>query len=394
MKLISFKIFILSIFAILSVKSQVQLSENAEIAIITIGPYQQEVYSAFGHSGILVQDHSQKINRFYNYGLYDFEQENFFLNFAFGLLKYKVGVNDYRRVFYYHTKMQNRFIKEQYLNLTLTEKQLFFDFLENNIKPENAEYLYNYVYDNCASKLPEIIDRLFPDRVSYDYNYKVKGKTVRNLMDDYLDFQPWGDFGIDIALGQQIDKEADARTYLFLPDYVHYALEKAKMKRDSVEVPFVKNSKVFPVAKEESLKNGVFTPFNMFVVLFFVIGFITNRDFKHQKRTKWVDVVLFSFAGFIGVWVAFLWFGTEHLSKWNLNILWAFPTHFIIVFVISRDKFSRLSRNYFKITGFWYVLLLLIWALLPQPLHMSLVPLVLAMVLRAFYINYDLKKQK
>ncbi|MEM9340784.1 MAG: DUF4105 domain-containing protein, partial [Bacteroidota bacterium] len=359
--------------------------------IITIGPYQPEVYSAFGHSGILVRDASKKINRFYNYGLYDFEQENFFLNFAFGLLKYKVGVNDYRRVFYYHTSVQNRFVKEQFLNLTLEEKQRFFDFLEENIKPENAEYIYNYVYNNCATKLPEVIDQLFPGRVMYDFSYKVEEKSVRDLMDDYLGFQPWGDFGIDLGLGQQIDKEADERTYLFLPDYVHYALEKATIKRDSVEVPFVSDSRVYPAPKEEKLKNGVMTPFNVFVVLFFVVGFITNRDFKRRKRTRWIDTALFSFAGFIGLWVAFLWFGTDHLSKWNLNIFWALPTHIVVIFLSKKGKLKPFVKNYFKFTGIWYLILLLIWAILPQPLHMSLVPLVLTMVLRALYLSYDLK---
>lgn len=394
MKILRFPVFIFCVCLTATTYGQIKLTENAEVAIVTIGPYQPEVYSAFGHSGFLVRDVNQNINWFYNYGLYDFEQENFFLNFAFGLLKYKVGVGDYRRVFYHHQKLENRFVKEQFLNFTLQEKQQLFDFLQENVKPENAEYLYNYVYDNCATKLPEVINKLFPGRINYDFSYKVAGKSVRNLMDDYLEYQAWGDFGIDLGLGLQIDKEADAETYLFLPDYVHLAFEKATIKRDSVEVPLVIQSKFYPAPKPEEWDNGLLTPFNFFLIMFFIVGFITNRDFKRQKRTKWIDGVLFSLAGVVGLWVAFLWFGTEHLSKWNLNILWALPTHLVAISLLSKASYRKAMKYYFKGAAIWYAVLLLIWALLPQPLHMSLVPLVLAMVLRGFYIGYDLRKPR
>ncbi len=370
--------------------SQVKLSVESEISIVTIGPYQGEVWSAFGHSGIRIHDPRNNINWFYNYGLYDFEQENFILNFAKGLLKYKVGVGYYDRTVAYY-KSQNRSIRQQYLNLTFEEKQQFFDFLQNNVRPENSEYLYNYVYDNCATKIRDVVETLYPNRVNFDLSYKVDGKSIRDLMDDYLDYQPWGDFGIDIGLGQQIDAEAKAYDYMFLPDYVAMGFGNATISRDSVEVPLVSKTDEVFVATAEEIKTGLLNPLNLFIIVFFVVGFVTNKNFKTGRRSKWVDVVLFSFVGFIGLWVAFLWIGTEHLSKWNLNILWAIPFHLPLAFFISNKKIRGFMKYYFKVVAYWYVLLLVIWAVLPQPLGMPLVPLVLAMVLRAFYINYDSK---
>ena len=384
------------VFLILSAISfysfgQVKLSEKAEIAVITIGPYQGEVWSAFGHSGIRVYDPENSIDWFFDYGVFDFEQENFFLNFAQGLLKYKVGIRQNNRMMAFQ-KGLDRSIKAQYLNLTTDEKQQLVDFLLNNAKPENAEYLYNYVYDNCATKIKDICDELFPGRITYDLSFKQEGKSVRNLMDDYLDYQPWGDLGIDLGLGLQIDQEAPAEVYTFLPDYIFKAFEKATISRDSVTVPLVKNSEVLNIPVKEPDKNGILTPLNVFIILFFVVGFITNRNFKTGKRTKWVDVVLFSLAGFVGLWVTYLWFWTEHLSQGNLNILWAIPFHLPIIFFASKDRYRKFMKYYFKGTAVWYCVLLVTWALLPQPLHMSLVPLVLAMVLRGFYIGYDLRK--
>ncbi|MEO1255538.1 MAG: DUF4105 domain-containing protein, partial [Bacteroidota bacterium] len=212
------RFFLLSLlfFFNLLLSAQIKLSEKAEIVVVTLGPYQGEPWSAFGHNGFRVVDDSLGIDWFYDYGLYDFEQENFFLNFAKGLLKYRVGVREWERSFRLH-KYLERYIKLQYLNLTLEEKQKIFDFLQNNAQPENAEYLYHYVYDNCATKIRDVVNENFPNRIAYDLTYKVEGKTIRDLMNDYLGQQAWGDLGIDIGLGLQVDREATAEEYMFLP---------------------------------------------------------------------------------------------------------------------------------------------------------------------------------
>jgi len=384
-------IFSLLVLFSLSVSSQVRLSDQAEIAIVTFGPYQGEVWSAFGHSGFRITDPAYNIDWFYDYGLYDFDQENFFLNFAKGLLKYKVGVREWSRSFRYQ-KSLNRYIKLQYLNLTLDEKQALFAYLQNNVRPENAEYLYNYVFDNCATKLRDVCEELFPDRITFDLSYKKEGKTIRDLMEDYLDYQPWGDLGIDIGLGTQIDREATAEEYMFLPDYIHHAFANATIIRDEENTPLISRSEVAYNPKDEELVNRLLTPLNAFIILFFVVGLITHRNLKSGKRSKWVDNLLFALTGFAGWWVVFLWFGTEHLSKWNLNVLWAIPLHLPLVFFSGKAKFQKFFKTYFKVIAIWYSVLLVIWAILPQPLHQSLVPFVLTLVLRAFYISYDLKK--
>ena len=105
-------------------------------------------------------------------------------------------------------------------------------------------------------------------------------------------------------------------------------------------------------------------------------------------------MLLFGFAGFVGWWVVYLWIGTEHMSKNNLNILWAIPFHFPLIFFIGKEKLRKFFSTYFKITAYWYSILLVIWMFLPQPIHQALVPFVLTMVLRGFYLGYDLRKKK
>jgi hypothetical protein len=105
-----------------------QLSPQAEISIITMGPFQGELYSAFGHSGIRVNDPGISVDAFYNYGAFSFNQPNFYLNFARGYLNYKLDVDPYIPWRDYYIS-NNRFVHEQVLNLNDEETQKVFDYL-------------------------------------------------------------------------------------------------------------------------------------------------------------------------------------------------------------------------------------------------------------------------
>lgn len=390
MRFILFSVLLLT-FTVGLTQPRYVLSPEADISLMILGPYQGEIYSAFGHCAIRVSDPKNKVSWAFNYGVFDFDQESFFVNFARGKMIYQLGLSDYER-FKNHYIRENRFVIEQTLNLTLEEKQTLFDFLLENYKPENREYLYNYVYDNCATKLPEVLNKAFPGRITYDYSFVEEGVTIRDLMDRYLTYQPWGDWIIDIGLGLQIDKVATPEEYLFLPDYVQKSVEKATIKNDSTTLPLVSKTTLVFTPKPETFKNGLFTPFNFFVLIFFIVGFITNKDFKKEKRTKWVDAVLFTFVGILAWWCVFLWFGTDHLSKYNYNLLWAIPFHIPLMYLLGVRSLQAFLKWYTLLIAIGYVLLLILWAAVPQPLHMALVPLILTMILRLFYIHIHLKR--
>ncbi|MFY0687976.1 MAG: DUF4105 domain-containing protein [Cyclobacteriaceae bacterium] len=373
-------------------QSLFDLSDSAEISVITIGPYQGELYSAFGHSAIRVYDPQRNIDWVYDYGRFDFDQENFYLNFARGKMLYSIGLlKNFKRFRDYYAG-EDRFVYEQVLNLEYVEKVDFFKFLENNNKPENRQYLYNYVYDNCGTKIREVVDTVVESEIIYDYSYVEEGKTIRDLMDDYLAFQPWGDLGIDLGLGMQIDHEAPADVYMFLPDYVFKAFATAKIQRDGGTLPLVKQSKVLYETQSEPDPIGMFTPFNTFLILFFVVGLVTNRNFKTGKRSHWLDIILFTAVGFAGWWFVFLWTGTEHLSKYNWNLVWGFPFYIPLVYFLNKEKWQPKLARVFRYLSVVLVLTLVFWGLIPQPLHFSLIPLVLALALRGFYISYDLSR--
>ena|SRR5690625_7725202 len=105
-----FKKTIVSLFLFFSVSAVTaqygSLSPAAEISILTIGPG-SELYDKFGHSGFRIKDSLAGVDVVFNYGIYDFEAPNFYLNFARGKLLYQVGAG-YFHVFLESYKAENR----------------------------------------------------------------------------------------------------------------------------------------------------------------------------------------------------------------------------------------------------------------------------------------------
>ena len=73
-----------------------QLTENTEISVVTIGPGQL-LNDSFGHNGFRVKNSFQDL--VYDYGRYNFEDPNFYTNFAKGKLDYLMGASNTKDVF-------------------------------------------------------------------------------------------------------------------------------------------------------------------------------------------------------------------------------------------------------------------------------------------------------
>jgi hypothetical protein len=161
-------------------RAQTILSPQAEISIITCGPYQGELYSAFGHSAIRVIDPVRGFDIAFNYGVFDFNQPNFYLNFTRGYLYYKLGVYSYPD-FRDHYISYNRYVHEQALALDSAQKQKVFSYLENNSLPQNQTYRYDYFYNNCASKVRDVFVEVFKAEIKFDSSFIKTNYTIRVL---------------------------------------------------------------------------------------------------------------------------------------------------------------------------------------------------------------------
>ncbi|HZY77989.1 MAG TPA: DUF4105 domain-containing protein [Cyclobacteriaceae bacterium] len=363
-----------------------QLSPSAEISIVTLGPWQQELYSAFGHSAIRVYDPELGLDAFYNYGAFSFNQPNFYLNFARGHLNYKLDVDPYNPWRDYYIA-NNRFVHEQILNLNDEQTQKVFDFLYWNSLPENQYYFYDYFYDNCATRLRDVMKITLKDAVVFDSTYITTNYTIRQLTDIYLKYQPWGDLGIDICLGLPMDKRAKPYEYMFLPDYIESSFDHATIRTDSGVAPLVRNKVSVYETRPEDPPTSLFTPWTVFGAFLLITILITIRDVKSYRQSKWFDVTIFGIVGLVGVLLFLLWTATDHkAAARNMNILWAMPLHLLFIPLYVKGK--KIATTWFKIIAVLNVVLLLTWAWLPQQLNVFLIPVVLALTVRAVFIGF------
>src|SRR5690606_20229445 len=192
------------------------LSSAGEISILTIGPG-GALYDKFGHSAFRVKDSLSGGDVVFNYGVYDFDTPNFYTKFAQGKLLYELGVSYYEPFFQSYVA-QNRWVKEQVLDLTKEEKQEVSDFLWKNALPENKKYKYDFFFDNCATKIRDVIQDVLGNQLEFKEDHIKEEFTFRELIQQNLQANSWGSLGIDIALGAVIDRKAKPIEYQFLPE--------------------------------------------------------------------------------------------------------------------------------------------------------------------------------
>ncbi len=362
------------------------LSPQAELSLITCGRGPEEVYSAFGHSAIRVVDPINGIDYAYNYGVFDFSQPNFYLNYTKGLLLFKLGVYaypDFVNAYVYH----NRWVTEQVLNFSQKQKQDVYNYLEWNALPENETYRYDYFYNNCANKVRDVFLQILNDSIRFDSSFITTDYTIRQLTDLYLTDQPWGDLGIDICLGLPMDKKATPYEYMFIPDYVASSFDHATIYRNGEEVPLVKQKNPVFVNSPKEVVKAPLSPWMAFAGFFALALGLSALDWKRQKASVWFDAILFSALGIVGVLLLLLWAATDHAAAAkNFNLLWALPTHLVVLGFVNK-KTHPFLKKYFRGIALFTVLLLLTWGFLPQQMHPVLILLVGAIAVRAYVLS-------
>ena len=133
-------IFLFSIVLQTGFSQVPQLTEKAQISVLTCATGTQ-LFSAFGHTAIRVQDASLGIDVVYNYGTFDFDKPNFYLNFARGKLIYSLSRRRFEN-FLFNYELEKRWVKEQILDVSALETNQFFQFLETNYLPENLSLIH------------------------------------------------------------------------------------------------------------------------------------------------------------------------------------------------------------------------------------------------------------
>lgn len=375
------------LFAGLQVISAPKLSNNSQIVVFTCTPG-AELYAGFGHSAIWVSDPIQGIDRLYNYGTFDFNTPNFYWKFIRGRLNYMLSVTTVRRFIneYNHRKIG---VTGQTINLNDQERQQLFDLLEVNYQPENRFYKYDFFYDNCATRIRDIVEEAVDGEVNY--NTFDQNLSFRQILFPYLEHSPWTKFGINLILGLSSDKIASTNEYMYMPELMQQQYTVATVERQTGQNRLVSKEVKYLDSKLEFKSNPLTSPSIVFGIMFLLISLLTYWELKTGRYQLWLDITLNSIAVLAGLFLFFMWVGTDHsATNQNLNILWLFPAQFM--FLLSRLN-KGTGRKKLVWAAFGIIMLVsVLMHLWPQETELSFLIITLIFALRYLFHERIVKK--
>ena len=360
------------------------------ISLITCTPG-AELYSVFGHNALRIVDSAAGTDIAYNFGTFNFDDPDFYSKFVRGKLMYFLSQQSFPDFLYEYAYFK-RGVTEQVLQLSPIEKKEIQLSLFENVREENRYYTYDFFYDNCATRLRDIIFKTNKDNAFEPSAFAESGTTFRDYLHNYLSRaeMQWTTLGIDLLLGIGADKTMTTAECMFLPDYLAQGLSlsmkgKAKLvERDQVHLP---NTQDLPI-KLPFWQTPLFF-FSLLALLVILPSFLRSKTMGSFQSI--MDRIIFVLSGLLGLLLLFMWFGTDHQSfANNLNLVWAMPINLLVAFSLNKSR--KWLKTYLRYYSFLLLLMIIPVLLQPGIINTGLFPLILALSFRSWVLSRDEKK--
>jgi len=314
----------------------------------------------------------------YNWGIFDFSTPNFVYRFAKGRLDYMLGAYPYER-FLQEYISEGRSVWSQKLNLTAEEKDRLFVLINENLRPENVKYRYDFFFDNCATRIRDIVIAAATDTVILPE--KDIQKSFRQLIDPNQKVLPWLDFGADLLLGLQADRKASVSDEMFLPVFLRDNFSNSIIVHNGIKEPLAGPLETVVDIPPPTAAAKTWMPQAVLWLVFLFVLLVTFV-FKKPGLEKATDFVLYLIYSVIALILVFTNIFSEH-DALHLNLLFLginmiIPILFVMLF--TRCKAIILSRLALAISALWIP----VSVIADQGINPALIPLVLIIMVRLF----------
>ncbi len=367
----------------LALNAQV-LSDSATASVLTCGAG-EDFYTSFGHSAIRITDPVKGLDLVYNYGTFDFGTPHFYWKFMRGQLDYQLSRTSYAE-FIDEYEWYSRPVSEQRLTFESGQVQNLFLLLETNYLPEYRHYRYDFLRDNCATRVRDIVYSAWAQDTVLQRT--AEPRSYRQLLATCLkDSMEWWHLGIDLLFGLPTDHRCTAPERMFLPAEMEAELAQCTTTGIWTAPAIVEPSHALLTKGRTPLKAS-FPPVVAFALLLAVIAVLTVCAHRFSFKPvvfNVIDRVFFIVAGLCGLFLCFMWFGTDHwCTQWNLNILWLSPL--LILIAIRLERSPRwalwLQEAMFFVAAVWVV-----WC----GLSVAIIPLIIMLMLRVAVLLFRAK---
>ncbi len=335
------KIAVLTLFLCFAAAQSVfAKGENLSLKIAVMGPG-NELYFWFGHIALIIEDSNTGESRFYDYGLFSFDNDDFFVNFAFGRMLYSSGVSptDRNLAVYKHL---GRSITIYALDIPPEDRQRVFEFVEFNTLPENRDYYYHIFKDNCCTRIRDIIDIATNGQFGGQFKDAPGRFTFREHVRRHMWFSPIADWILNFWMGQVVDVPITVWQEMFLPAEVgnlineFYYTDESGVRRklvSSVDTVFeVKNRPaVLDTPPPRWSKLLIFSLLLTAVFGFFF--FLQAKNYRAGRILAGIGMSLTGFVfGFSSLLLYFMNLFTNHdYTYQNFNMLFGTPLLLAVV---------------------------------------------------------------
>ena len=319
--------------------------DRIQISLLTCSPG-KEVWAQYGHTAIRYYDKESGEDLAINYGIFSLDQTYFIPRFVLGMTDYRMGVQP-MDMFLAQYSYEGRGVVEQILNLSVDDKEVIYKALQENMKPENVVYRYNYFFDNCTTRARDMLVNHLHGKVVYPP--AEEDATFRSMIHKWNNKYEWSQFGEDLLLGVNADRKTTKSEQQFLPENLRSDFDKATYKGE----PLVKETNVLLDAETE-VAEPVFPLSPLSVALIFAVISLVIMLFSYRRQqVYWAwDLALMLTSGLMGI-IFFIMIFSQHPCV-SLNFILLFFNPLPLFFLYSTIKKKKVI--WWKI---WGVLIIL-----------------------------------
>lgn len=303
--------------------------DSVEISLLTCGP-RPAVYSLYGHTAIRYQDKAHGTDIVINYGMFSFGKPFFVLRFVFGLTDYEMGI-EYFSDFLAQYSPSGCGVRQQTLNLTSKEKAAIAAAIDENYRPENRVYRYNYFYDNCTTRARDIITSHIDGTTMYKREADSEA-TFRSMIHKYNETHRWARFGNDLLLGVKADRPTTLSEQQFLPENLSNDFATAEIVGNGTRRNLVSNDiLILPHTQDVGSDSFPLSPTVCMASLAALIVLLTLAECRTKANFWLLDTILMLADGLCGLILLAMVFSQHPTVSLNLQILLLNPMSAIML---------------------------------------------------------------
>lgn len=346
------------LFAILALLSlaqptfaQTRPADEPVVSIITLGPGPM-VFERFGHNAIRVQIPSRRVDYWFDWGNFSFDDPAFISRFIFGDTRYWMAAKDAPGMIDVYARREDRTVTEQTLRLTAAQSARLLAALDAKNTEATRYYRYDYFIDNCSTRVRDAIDaaangQLRPQMQTLTpHGYRWQMRRLVPVGPDNVVLSALMDF----CAGPRADRPLSEWDTAFLPMELSRRLDTITVADDAGNrVPFVTARRVWNTTTSPG--NAEPATADSPAVATTLIGVALAATMLAAARFFWPGFVALAFA-----WESFAAIGalfftttaafTRHwVVSWNVNALQFSPLAFVVLAaMILGRRWPRLRR--------------------------------------------------